>query len=176
MRSVTIARLSCLVGAAVCFVGLAIATMSAVPFASDATYFWIGIVVTVLGVVMAPIAFAYPARSPLRLARIVVGLGLLACVGLVLSGAPLVAGSFGLLGAKAPGWIPNASAFALTGLFVWVLLASYSTRRSPTLGRGTFWFGMLAGTSCLLAGLDSVLLSVLTNPTTPLDLTSPLLP
>ena len=175
MSSVTIARLSCLVGAAVWFLGLPIAVMSAVPFASDATYFWIGIVVTVLGVVMAPIAFAYPAGSPLRLARIVVGLGLLVCVGLVLSGAPLVAGSVGLLGAKAPGWISNASALALTGFFVWVLLASYSTRRSPMLGRGTFWFGMLAGMSWLLAGLDSVVISVHTNATIPIDMISALL-
>jgi hypothetical protein len=157
------------------FLGLPIVVMSEAVFVSDATYFWIGIVVSVLGVALAPVAFAYPAGSPLQLARMVSGLGMLACVCLVLSGALLVGGSVGLFGDKAPGWIPNIPGLALTGFFVWVLLASYSTRRSPMLGRAAFWFGMATGTSWLLAGLDSVVISVHTNATIPIDMISALL-
>jgi hypothetical protein len=175
MSSVTIARLASLVGAAVWFLGLPIVAMSGVLFVSDATYLWIGIVVTVLGVVIAPVVFAYPSGSPLKSARVVIGLGVLTCAGLVVSGALLVGGSVGLLGDKAPSWIPNASPIALTGLFVWILLASYSSRRSAILGRAPFWLGMLASGSWLLAALDSVVISVHTNATIPIDMISALL-
>jgi len=172
---VTIARFSSLLGAAVWFVGLPIIVMSDAIFVSDATYFWVGIVIAVLGVAMAPIVFAYPGGSPLQLARAVTGLGVLASLGLVLSGALLIGGSVGLLGDRAPGWIPNASAIGLTGLFVWIVLATYFTRRSAMLGRAAYWFGMLAGASWLATVLDSVLISVHTNATIPIDMISALL-
>ena len=100
------------------FFGLPIIAMSGAIFVTDATYFWVGTLTAVLGVAMTPIVFTYPGGARLQLARAVSALGVLASLGLVLSGALLVGGSVGLLGERAPGWIPNASAIALTGLFV----------------------------------------------------------
>ena len=172
---VTVARFSSLLGAAVWFFGLPIIVMSEAIFVTDATYFWVGILAAVLGVAMTPIVFTYPRGARLQLARALSGLGVLASVALVLSGALLVGGSLGVLGERAPGWIPNTSAIALTGLFVWIVLATYSTRRSAMLGGAVFWFGMLAGASWLATALDSVVISVHTNATIPIDMISALL-
>jgi hypothetical protein len=174
-KSASIARFSSLLGAGIWFFGLPIVVMTQIVFISDVTYFWIGTVVTVLGVAIAPVVFAYPSGPAAQLARAIVGLGVLACAELVLSGALLMGASVGWLGDKAPGWIPNASAIALTGFFVWVLLASASTARSTPLGRVTFWLGIFAAVSWLLATFDSLVISVHTNATMPIDFISGLL-
>ena len=170
MSAVTIARFSSLVAAAGWLVGLPVVVMTAVLFVSDTTYFLFGVVVTVLGVTTAPIVFSYPAGSPVQFAPAVKGLGVLACVALVVSGTLLVGASAGLIGAKAPGWIPGAAAISLTGFFVWVLFGSYSTRRSALLGPLPFWLGLLAATSWLVATLVSVVITFHTDTTLPIDM------
>jgi hypothetical protein len=104
------------------------------------------------------------------------GLGVLACVALVVGGALPMGGSTGLLGHTAPSWIPGAPLYGVIGLFVWILLVSSFTPRSTTLGLWVAWFGILAGASVLAPIVISVLVFWLnpsfisTDATMPFDL------
>jgi hypothetical protein len=178
---VTVARLSSVAGAIVWLLGLPLITLSSVPFTSDATFYLFGILIVLLGLAGAPVALAYPSESAGRSVSIIRGLGVIVCAVLVVTGALVVAGSTGRLGDRAPGWIPGASLIGLIGFFAWVLLASFSTRRSTTLGRGASWLGLFAGASVLVPVVISVLLFffdpgfILTDATVPLQLLSALL-
>ncbi len=178
---VTIARFSSVVGAIVWIVGLPIFGVSSGIFiSSDAAYFWFGVVTALTGLAATPVALTYPA-SPVPLGCAVRGLGVIACVGLLVTGALLVGGASGWLGDRAPHWITSAPEICLTMFFVWVLLASYFARRSTTLGRPVFWLGMLAGASFLALILISLLVFyfdpgfIFTNETTDLSLISSVL-
>jgi hypothetical protein len=131
---------------------------AATPFSSDAPYFWFGIVVALLGLAATPVVLAHPRASRAPLSRVVRGLGAIACLALVVTGALLTGGSTGLLGDRAPIWVPDAAAISVTGFFVCVLVASYSARRSTSLGRWVFWLGVVAGASLLLPILITVLM------------------
>jgi hypothetical protein len=178
---VMVARFSSIVGAAVWVLGLPVVVVYSIPFSNDATYFAFGLVIAFLGLATTPTVLAYPASSSWMDTSIVRGLGVVACVALVVTGALLVAGSAGLLGERAPSWVPDATVIAVAGYFAWILVASYSTRRSTVLGRWVFWLGMLAGLSILLSTLISALLFFLdpgfmvTNATIPLLMISSLL-
>jgi hypothetical protein len=180
---VTIARFSNIVGAIVWIIGLPLVALSTVPFSSDATYFAFGAVSVLVGFATTPLVLAYPALSPAPepLVGLVRVMGVAVCVVLVVTGALLMAGSTGLLGDRAPNWVPDAPVIGLVAFFVWVLLASYSTRRSTILGRWVFWLGILAGGSLLVASFISALVSFLdlgfiaTDATIPFDLALDLL-
>jgi hypothetical protein len=161
MNLVTIARYSSIAAAIVWVLGLPMVVISVTPFSSDATYFWFGLIAALLGLAATPVALAYPGPSPASSGGVIRGLGAVACLALVLSGALLVGGSTGLLGDKAPTWIPDATGISVTGFFVWVVLASYSTRRSTSLGRWVFWLGVLSGASLVLPTVISVLMGFL---------------
>jgi hypothetical protein len=143
---------------------LPLVAVYSVPFASDATYLVFGGVIALLGLAVLPLVLAYPFTTSGPLTSTIRGLGVLACVALVVTGALLVGGSTGLLGDKAPSWISGAPVFGVIGFFVWVLLVTSATRRSTTLGLWVFWFGILAGASVLVPILISVLVFWL-NPT-----------
>ncbi|HEV2034697.1 MAG TPA: hypothetical protein VGU71_10970 [Candidatus Dormibacteraeota bacterium] len=173
---ITIARISSVVGAVVWIVGLPIyAASSGIFVSSDLAYFWFGVVTALTGLFATPVALAYPA-SPVPWSYAVRGLGAVACVGLLVTGALLVAGASGWLGDRPPHWITSAPEIFLTMFFVWVLLASYCARRSVTLGRLVSWLGTLAGSSFLVLFLVSLLVSyydpgfVFTNGTSELSL------
>ena len=173
---VTIARFSSVVGAVVWIVGLPIYAASAGIFIStDASYFWFGLVTALTGLFATPVAWIYPAQ-PLLLSYTVRWLGVVASIGMLATGALLVAGASGWLGDKAPQWITSAPEIFLTMFFVWVLLASYLARRSTMLGRTVFWLGMLASAAFLALILISALVFyydpgfVLTNGTSELSL------
>jgi hypothetical protein len=176
MKLVTLARYSSILGAIVWVFGLPVVAVYSVPFVSDATYLVFGVVVALLGFAVVPIALAYPFTSSGPLISMVRGLGVFACVALVVSGALLIGGSTGLLGDKAPSWITEAPVIGVIAFFVWVLLVSVFTRRSTTLGPWAFWLGLLAGASVLVPILISALLFFLdptfiaTDATIPLDL------
>jgi hypothetical protein len=176
MKLVTLARCSSIVGAIVWVLGLPVVAIYSVPFTSDATYLLFGVVVALLGLAAVPIALAYPFTSSGPLISMISGLGVLACVALVVSGALLIGGSTGLLGDKASSWITEAPVAGVIAFFVWVLLVSVFTRRSTTLGPWVFWLGILAGASVLVPILISALLFLLdptfiaTDATIPLDL------
>ncbi len=175
---VTIARFSNIVGAIVWILGLPLVALSSVPFSSDATYFAFGAVTVLVGLATTPLVLAYPALSPAPapLVGLVRAMGVAVCVALVVTGGLLVAGSTGLLGDKAPSWVPDAPAIGVVAFFIWILVASYSTRRSTILGRWVFWLGILAGGSVLVATFISALVSFLdpgfiaTDATIPFDL------
>lgn len=181
MRLVTVGRFSAVLGAIVWLLGLPLIAVSAVPFTSDATFFVFGLLSVLLGLAGTPIALTYPASSPTRLISIVRGIGVMACIALVATGVLLVGGSTGLLGNRAPSWISGAQVVGLIGFFVWVLLASYSARRSTTFGRWVFWLGILAAASVLVPIVITVLVFFLdpgfmdTNATIPLSLLSAVL-
>lgn len=172
---VTVARFSSVVGAVVWLVGLVFVGFSGAIFTSDSTYFWFGVLAALIGLATTPVALTYPAASP-ALSRVVKGSGVMVCAVLVLTGALLVAGSSGWLGDRAPGWLPSTAEIGTLALFGWVLLASYSSRRSITLGGWVFWLGMLVGATVLIPTLVSVLVFFLdpgftfTNATVLLDL------
>jgi hypothetical protein len=176
MKLVTVARFSSILGAIVWVLGLPVVAIYSVPFTSDATYLVFGVVVALLGLAAVPIALTYPFTSSGPLIRTVKGLGVLACVVLVVCGALLIAGSTGLLGDKAPSWITEAPVIGVIVFFVWVLLVSVFARRSTTLGPWVFWLGILAGASVLVPILVSALVFFLdpafiaTDATIPLDL------
>jgi hypothetical protein len=156
---VTIARVSSVVGAVVWIVGLPIyAASSGIFVSSDLAYFWFGVVTALTGLFATPVALTYPA-SPLPLRYLVGGLGVVACVGLLVTGAVLAAGASGWLGDRPPHQITSAPENFLTIFFVWVLLASYFARRSTTLGRLVFWLGTFAGSSFLVLFLISLLVT-----------------
>jgi hypothetical protein len=173
---VTFARVSSVVGAVVWIVGLPIYAASAGIFiSSDASFFWYGLVTALTGLFATPVALTYPApRVPLSYA--VRGLGVVACVGMLMTGTLLVAGASGWLGDRAPHWITATPEIFLTLFFVWVLLASLFGRRSTTLGRSVYWLGMLAASSFLVLILISLLVFyydpgfVITNGTSELSL------
>lgn len=154
---VKIARVSSVVAAAVWIVGLPIFGVSSGIFiSSDASYFWFGVVTALTGLAATPVALTYPLPSgPLSYA--VRGLGVIACVGLLVTGALLVAGASGWLGDRPPHWITSAPEIFLTMFFVWVLLASYFARGSTTLGRLVYRLGTLAGATFLVFILVSLL-------------------
>jgi hypothetical protein len=176
MTLVKVARFTSVLGAIVWLLGLPLIGVSAALFFSDGSFYLVGALSVLLGLVAAPIALAHPAESGGPSVVIARGLGLVASGALVVTGALLVAGSTGRLGNTAPGWIPGAAAIGLIGFFVWVLVASLSTRHSTTLGQGVFWLGILAGASVLVPTLISVLLFffdpgyISTNSTIPFDL------
>jgi hypothetical protein len=174
---VTIARVSSGVGAVIWIVGLPIffGVSSGVFVTSDAAYFWFGLVTALTGLFATPVALTYPA-PPDALTYAVRGLGVTACVGLLVTGALLVAGASGWLGDMPPHWITSAPDIFLTMFFVWVLLASYFARGSTTLGRLVYRLGMSAGASFLVLVLISLLVFyydpgfVFTNGTSDLSL------
>lgn len=178
MNVVTIARFSNIVGAIVWIIGLPLVALSTVPFSSDATYFAFGAVSVLVGFATTPLVLAYPALSPAPepLVGLVRVMGVAVCVVLVVTGALLMAGSTGLLGDKAPSWVPDAPVVGVVAFFTWILVASYSTRRSAILGRSVFWLGILAGGWVLVSTFISVLVSFLdpgfmaTDATIPFDL------
>jgi hypothetical protein len=176
LKPVTLARFSAILGAIVWVLGLPVVAIYSVPFTSDATYLVFGGVVALLGLAAVPVALAYPFTSSRPLISMIRGLGVLACVALVVSGAFLLGGSTGLLGDKAPSWITEAPVIGVIAFVVWVLLVSVFTRRSTTLGPWVFWLGILAGASVLVPILISALLFFLdpafiaTDATIPLDL------
>jgi hypothetical protein len=178
---VTVARISGMVGATIWVLGLPVVVIYSTPFSSDASYFTFGVVIALLGLATTPTVLAYPASSSARRTRLVRGLGLVACAALVATGALLVAGSIGLLGDTAPSWVSDNTVIAVAGFFVWILLASYSTRRSAMLGRLVFWLGLVAGASILAPTVISALLFfvdpgfIVTNATIPLLMISSLL-
>jgi hypothetical protein len=176
MKLVTVARCSNILGAIVWVLGLPFVVVYSVPFVSDATYFMFGGVIALLGLAVLPLVLAYPFRTSGPLIRMVMGLGVLACVALVVGGALSIGGSIGLLGHTAPSWIPDASLYGVIGFFVWILLISSFTPRSTTLGLWVAWFGILAGASVLAPIVISVLVFWLnpsfisTDATMPFDL------
>jgi hypothetical protein len=174
MNLVTILRFSSVAAAIVWVLGLPMVVISVTPFSSDATYFWFGLVAALLGLAATPVVLAYPGPSLARSSGVIRGLGAVACLALVLSGALLVGGSTGLLGDKAPIWIPDATGISVTGFFVWIVLASYSTRRSTSLGRWVFWLGALAGASLVLPTLISVAMSFVAGGSIATDASIPL--
>jgi hypothetical protein len=154
---VTVARFSNVVAAAVWIFGLPLTLMSAVPFTSDTTYFILGVVIVMLGLAATPLALAYPESLQAPLTRVVRGLGAIACLALILTGALLVSGSEGLLGERAPDWSFNALVISQIGFFVWILLASLSTRRSSSMGVWVFWLGVAASASVLIPNVLNAL-------------------
>jgi hypothetical protein len=181
MKLVRIARVSCVSGALVWFLGVPAVAFSSVPFASDGSYYLLGLVIVLLGLAEVPIALAYPVPRGLLLGEIVAGLGIVASLALVLSGFGLVAGAIGYLGDKAPSWVVDAPGIGLVGFFVWVVLASYVARDSKSLGRSIYWLGILAGGSVLIPALFYAMVFVLnlnfvsTNATIPFQLLSSIL-
>lgn len=175
MTPITIARVGSVLAAAVWLFGLPIVVMSAAPFTSDVTYQLIGDLVTVLGLAMTPTVFAYPVKAQVRLGRVVRVLGLLACMAMVVTGAALIGASVGLLGERAPGWIPNSTVFAVTGLFLWVLIAGYSTRHSASLGGWPFWLAEICAASWLGAALLPAVTALQTGATGSVEAISSLL-
>jgi hypothetical protein len=180
MALLTIARISSIAAAIVWALGLPLVAISAFPFSSDPTYFLFGLVSMLVGLAAIPIALAYPGPSPARLTMVVRVSGAIASLTLVLTGTVLVSGAVGFLGDRAPLWITDASLFGLLGFFAWILLASYSTRTSNSLGGWVFWLGLLAGVSVPIPILVSLLLSFLepsytdTNATIPFVMISAL--
>ena len=170
-----IARVSSVVGAVVWIVGLPIFAVSSGIFITDASYFWFGLVTALTGLFATPVAWIYPA-PPVPLSYVIRGLGVVACIGMLVTGALLVAGASGWLGDKPPHGITSAPEIFLTLFFVWVLLASYFARRSTMLGRTVFWLGMLASAAFLALILIPALVFyydpgfVLTNGTSELNL------
>src|SRR5260370_8390181 len=77
-------------------------------FVSDATCCLFGGVIGALGLAGLPRVIAYPFSTSGPLITVTKGLGVLACVALVVGGALLVGGSTGLLGHTAPSWLPGA--------------------------------------------------------------------
>lgn len=176
MKLVTVARFSSILGAMVWVLGLPLVAIYSTPFTSDATYVVFGGVVALLGLAAVPMVLAYPFTSSGLVISTLRRLGVLACVALFASGALLVAGSTGLLGDRAPGWISQAVVIAVVGFFVWILLVSSFTLRSTTLGPWVFWLGILAGASVVVPIIISVLVFwlnpafIATNATIPFDL------
>jgi hypothetical protein len=153
ITAVNFARVCSIVAAALWLFGLPFVVMSAAPFTSDVTYEVVGELVTVLGLAVTPIVLAYPVKSQVELGRVVRLLGLFECVAMVVSGAALVGAAAGLLGNRAPNWIPSSAIGALSGLFLWVVIAGYSTRRSAALGQWPYWLAVACGASWLGAAL-----------------------
>jgi hypothetical protein len=176
MKLVTVTRFSNILGAIVWVLGLPLVVVYSVPFVSDATYFMFGAVIALLGLAALPIALAYPFTTSGLLISVTRGLGVLACVALVVGGGLSVGGSIGLLGHTAPSWIADAPLYGVIGFFVWILLISSFTPSSTTLGLWVAWFGILAGASVLAPIVISVLVFWLnptfisTDATIPLDL------
>lgn len=181
MRLLSITRFSIVIGALVWVIGLPVFAISSTPFVSDDTYFVLGCVLGILGLTVLPLALAYPFTSSGALVSMVKGLGALACIALVVSGALLAVASTGLLGDRAPGWIPDAAPICVTGFFAWILLVSFYTRRSTTLSPWVSWLGIFAGGSLLLPTLILVLMFFLnpgfvtTDTNIPVDLILPLI-
>ncbi len=176
MKLSAVARFSIVIGALVWVLGLPVFVISSTPFVSDTTYLVFGCVIGVLGLAVLPLALAYPVTSSRPRISVVKGLGALACIAMVVSGALLAMASIGLLGDRAPGWIPDAALICVTGFFAWILLVSVAGRLSTTLGSWAFWLGILAGGSVLLPILILVLMFFLnpgfvtTDTTIPVDL------
>jgi hypothetical protein len=177
---VTAVRFSNVVAATLWVIGLPVVVITANPFVSDATYFVFGLVIVLLGLATTPMARAYPESTSALPTGFVRGFGVVACAALVVAGALLMAASAGLLGDRAPSWVSDPTLVAVPGYFAWILVASYSTRRSPALGRWVFWLGVLAGLSILVQLVISALTFTLdpgfmvTNATIPLVLISSL--
>lgn len=145
-----VARFTSIAAAVVWLVGLPFTLIAALPFSSsDATYLTFGLLITLMGVAAMPVALAYPGRAWIQLTRLVRVSGAIACLALVLMGALLTSGAAGLLGDAAPAWITDGAVIALAGFFVWILLASLSSRRSA-MGRWVFWLGVAASASILV--------------------------
>ena len=176
MKLVTVARFSNILGAVVWVLGMPLFVVYSVPFVSDATYLIFGGVIALLGLAVLPLVLAYPFSTSGPLITVTKGLGVLACVALVVGGALLVGGSTGLLGYTAPSWLPGAPLYGVIGFFVWILLVSSFTPHSTTLGLWVAWFGILAGASVLAPIVISVLMFwlnptfIATNATIPFDL------
>jgi hypothetical protein len=176
MKLVTVARFSNILGAIVWVLGLPLVVAYSTGLTSDAMYLVSGGVIALLGLAVVPLVFAYPFRTSGPLIRMVRGLGLLACVVLVVGGALLIGGSTGRLGDTAPSWIPDVTLYGVIGFFVWILLISSFTPRSTALGLWVAWFGILAGASVLAPIVISVVVFwlnpsfITTDATIPLDL------
>jgi hypothetical protein len=167
-----IARLSSAIAAMVWFFGLPIMGLAGV-LPSDAEYRWMGMIWALLGLTLGPLVIAYGRPRLTSLGEIVGTVGLIVCLALMLAGILLVLGSTGFWGEKAPTWIASVAGIPLIGLFVWVLLASASTRSSTMLGRQAYRLGVLTAVSFFISCGSGLLLYVvspgfvITNATIP---------
>jgi hypothetical protein len=145
---IAVARVSSVAGAIAWLLGLPIAALSAV-IPSDAEYFWEGVVGTIVGLAIAPLALVYVAPSSTSLTRLIQGSGMIVSAVLVFADGLLVLAAMGYVGEKAPSWIPSSAGIGLVALALWILLASISRRDSNAPRGAVFWLGVIAAVTLL---------------------------
>jgi hypothetical protein len=144
-----LARFSGILAAIVWVLGTPLVAMAGV-IPSDAEYFYIGLVCTLLGLALMPVITALRYRSSGRFTMAIRLCGLTICLALTASGALLMLAAAGKLGERAPEWIPGPSFIAAAVLFIWIGLASYALRGRSTVERAIFGLGVLTTASFLL--------------------------
>ena len=153
-----LARFFGIIAAIVWVVGTPLVAMAGV-IPSDGEYFLMGIVCTLLGMTLIPVATALRHRSSERFTMVIRISGLTICAALVPSGALLMLAAAGKLGERAPEWIPGPSFIALIALFIWIGLASFALRGPSTAERAIFGLGVLTTASLLLPVAVSIVLT-----------------
>jgi hypothetical protein len=164
-------------GAITWLIGLPLVGMaSAIP--SDAEFFLIGLIGTVLGCSLVPVTLG-PGFNSSNHKWLILGWTGAALSGvLAAASALLILGARGDLGARAPEWIADLAEFALIALFGWIVVASALSRRSP-LGQSAYLLGVVSGGAflalLLLSAASAIPGFIITNAIAAVDLVLALL-
>jgi hypothetical protein len=137
MAARRIAPLAALVATFVWMLGVFFSAEAAAFFATAAGYFWQGVVVGALGLVIIPVVVSTARDRSLQL------VGLLIAAGMAVTGTLLLLDALGFLGQNPPLWIVNASDAPFVALYAWIAATSCRGRRSHDLGSTVFALGLL---------------------------------
>lgn len=137
MTAIRLSRFAGIGVAAAWVCGLLLSAAAGAILPSDASYFWLGTVGAVVGLLLTPIARAWVRDQTLQVTGVCIAIAMAA------TGTLLAAGSIGLLGQHAPEWLVPAAGAPLLALFAWIAIATYRGIHRVDLSPTVFAFGVL---------------------------------
>lgn len=137
MIALTFSRFAGIGVAAVWVCGLVMSAAAGAILPSDASYFWLGALGVLVGLLLIPIARAWVRDPVLR----VTGVGI--AIAMAATGTLLAAGSIGLLGQRAPAWLITAAGAPLLALFAWIAITTCCGLHRDDFSPTVLAFGVL---------------------------------